>query len=197
MRDALNSNPVVQMAVIGVLLLVGGILVLTQVGGGSDEPATDTSSGSLGSESGAAAAPAGATAGAIVTGPVTVAAFEPGEGMPARVSDAYKSGKAIVLLIYRRGAYEDRLVHQAVERLSSDSRLALFITPARGISRYSRITQGAGVSRVPALVVVRPRKLSHGTPTAHVEYGFRSLKSITQAVRDALYRGHHLPYHPG
>ena len=44
------------------------------------------------------------------------------------------------------------------------SDLALFVTNAGHIARYSRITQGVNVDRVPALIVLRPRHLTHGTP---------------------------------
>jgi hypothetical protein len=53
------------------------------------------------------------------------------------------------------------------------------------------------VNRVPALVVVRPKKLTHGPPVASVSYGFRGPDSVRQAVRDALYKGPtNLPYYP-
>jgi hypothetical protein len=44
---------------------------------------------------------------------------------------------------------------------------------------------------------VRPRRLTEGTPTASVSYGFRGPDSVYQAVRDALYKGPtNLPYYP-
>ena len=56
---------------------------------------------------------------------------------------------------------------------------------------------GVDVNRVPALIVVRPRRLAHGAPTATVSYGFRGPDSVQQAVRDALYKGpRNLPYYP-
>jgi hypothetical protein len=54
-----------------------------------------------------------------------------------------------------------------------------------------------GVNRVPALVVVRPRRLSGSVPEAQVSYGFRNSQSVVQAVQDALYSGKDdLPYSP-
>ena len=53
------------------------------------------------------------------------------------------------------------------------------------------------MNRVPALIVLRPRHLTHGTPTASVSYGFRGPDSVDQAVSDALYKGpRNLPYYP-
>jgi hypothetical protein len=48
------------------------------------------------------------------------------------------------------------------------------------------------------LVVVRPKRLSGGTPQATVSYGFRNSLSVVQAVHDSLYSGKdNLPYNPG
>jgi hypothetical protein len=54
------------------------------------------------------------------------------------------------------------------------------------------------VNRVPALVVIRPKRLTGGgPPTAAVSYGFRGPDSVAQAVRDSLYKGPtNLPYYP-
>ena len=71
------------------------------------------------------------------------------------------------------------------------------MTNAGHIARYSRITQGVNVDRVPALIVLRPRHLTQGTPTATLSYGFRGPESVDQAIRDALYKGpSNLPYYP-
>ena len=52
------------------------------------------------------------------------------------------------------------------------------------------------MNRVPALVVLRPKRLDHGIATASVTYGFQSPESVAQAVIDAGYRGRTLGYHP-
>ncbi len=85
-----------------------------------------------------------------------------------------------------------------MQSLDGRSDLAVFTTRASGIVDYSRITQGAEVSRVPALIVIRPKKFTDGPlPTATVSYGFRSAASVNQAVEDALYKGRSdLPYYP-
>ena len=81
-------------------------------------------------------------------------------------------------------------------RLASLPEAATFVVPASRISRYAAITEGVGVSRVPALVVVRPKHLHQTIPTASVHYGFQTGASVVQAVIDAGYRGPTLDYHP-
>ena len=116
--------------------------------------------------------------------------------MPPEFAAAWDRGNAIVLLIIKPSARDDQLVLTSVARLSV-SGTSVFVVPANKIARYSRITQGVGVSRVPALVVVRPRRVS-SVPQAEVSYGFRNAGSVVQAVRDALYSGRDdLPYSPG
>jgi hypothetical protein len=68
--------------------------------------------------------------------------------------------------------------------------------PAHEIARYATISQGVEVNRTPALVVIRPKHLSKGVPSASVQYGFRSPASVEQAVIDAEYKGPTVEYHP-
>jgi hypothetical protein len=217
-RQALNSNPMVQIAVIGVLVVVVGLFFMMNMKGGSSSSSPAASSatagassatpgttspvtvGSGGSASAGTSAPsAGATGGlALPTSgaPVTPASLIPGPGLPRPVVKAYKSGDAIALLIVRHGGIDDRLVRGSVDQLSREG-VAVFVARAKDVARYSRITQGAGVDRAPALVVVRPRKESGAAPQAIVRYGFRSSASVVQAVHDALYSGpDDLPYYP-
>jgi hypothetical protein len=165
-----------------------GSSVATPAGGSAaTEAATPTGDASAAG----AAAPAGSG------GEVTPAALVPGPGLPADVKRAWNRGSPIALLIVRGGAVADRLVRQSVQALSG-SGVAVFVARAKDIARYSRITQGVGVNRVPALVVVRPKSVSGSVPEATVSYGFRSSQSVLQAVDDALYSGKDdLPYHPG
>jgi hypothetical protein len=207
MRDAINNNPRVQIAVLGVLVLLSGLFFLPTLMHKKSSGSADATAASA-----VPAAPAGVapSAGAAATAPptsgsapvpgassVSPSALIPGRGLPAPVVRAWRGGDAIVLLIVRPGATDDRLVRGSVDGLSGDSGLAVFVTPANRIARYSRITQGVGVSEVPALVVVRPRRLSGSVPQAQVAYGFRDSQSVVQQVHDALYSGKdNLPYSP-
>src|SRR5918994_2459989 len=204
MRKALNENPMVQMAVVGVLILVAGIFLLTRMGGDEKAPApTAAATATESAAAGTTAAPTGSTAPAEVVAPaggsVTLApapmppsspeALVPGPGLPAEVVNAWKGGDALALLIVRGGGIDDRLVRDSVHALSGDPEVSVFVARAKNIARYARITQGVGVNRVPALVIVRPRRLSGGIPQAVVSYGFRDRNSVVQAVEDALYTG--------
>jgi len=217
MRQAINSNPMVQVAVIGVLiLLVGVFFMMNMKKKGSASSSTPTSptaasatgTATPGSSSAGTASPTlvpGASAGAgsssasapSISGSVSPDALVPGPGLPRPVVAAWKGGDAVVLLIVRSGGIDDRLVRGSVESLSADPGVSVFVTRAKDVARYSRITQGVGLNRAPALVVVRPRKQSGTTPEAQVSYGFRNSQSVVQAVHDALYSGpDDLPYSP-
>jgi hypothetical protein len=209
MRKAINENPMVQIAVIGVLVVVVGFFFMTNMkkksstssSSPSPSPAAATPTPSAGTTAGASAVSSvpsvGVSAAPATPATVDPEALIPGPGLPAPVVRAWKSGDAIVLLIVRDAGIDDRLVRGSVESLSGDSGTAVFIAPAKQIARYSRITQGANVTRVPALVVVRPRAVSGAVPEATVSYGFRNSQSVVQAVHDAVYNGKDdLPYSP-
>jgi hypothetical protein len=217
MRKALNENPTVQIATIGVLVLVVGLFLMmtmkkkgpdssgsasTTPTGASSTPAGGTTSpvivpGAATPAGGAASAVGATTTPPVSGGTVTPAALIPGPGLPRDVVAAWKRDDAIALLIVRGDGVDDRMVKASVESLSSDSRVAVFVARAEHVARYSRITQGVGVDHVPALVVVRPRSETGSTPQAQVSYGFRNSDSVIQAVHDALYAGQdNLPYYP-
>jgi hypothetical protein len=223
MRQAINENPRVQIIVVGVLLVAVAFMLLTRVmGGSSGSEATAPPPGATGSAAAgvpAAGAPAGTpaptgvtptasttpapaapTAGAspttVPTGDVSPEALKPGPGLPAPVVAAWERGDAVVLLIVKNGGTDDQLVRASVETLSKPG-VTVFVETADKIARYSRITQGVGVNRVPALIVLRPKRVSGPVPQAVVSYGFRNSRSVVQAVNDALYEGpDDLPYSP-
>lgn len=220
MRDAINNNPVVQIALLGGLLMVGALTFMMR-GGGEEAVQTDpnAATAAVAPLGGGAATPVDGTGASIApvdpaspvdpqgasTAPppgapapgLTAESFEPGPGLPAPVVKAYRGGDAIALLLYRGGAVEDRLVRRSVTALKGKPGLSVFVARAKHVARYSQIANGVGVSQVPALVVVRPKKAGPA-PEALVSYGFRGPKSVLQAVNDALYRGpKNLPYHPG
>jgi hypothetical protein len=207
MRKTINENRSVQLALFGVLVLAAGLFFLMK------------GSGSGSSTSTAATAPAPTATGAVSTDPTTgmpvtdasatssavsgasasavPANLVPGPGLPKGLLPAYKNGAAIVLLVRRAGGIDDNLVHSSVDLLRAEPGVRVYVTKAKQIARYTWLTQGVDVTELPALVVLRPRNLTHGTPTASVSYGFRGPNSVLQAVRDQLYRGPtEQPYHP-
>ena len=218
MRRALNDNPIAQIAVLGALALIVGFLLLTRVSGrnsGAGEPATSTtdsgaaampaspidSAGATTPDAGSAAAPSTSSAGAPgpagSAGGASAGEFVAGPGLPASVVRAYKDDKTVVLLVLRHRGIDDQRLREDVVNLRGKNDVALFVTYAGRIARYSRITQGVNVDRVPALIVLRPRHLTDGMPEAILNYGFRGPQSVEQTVRDALYKGPtDLPYHP-
>jgi hypothetical protein len=215
MRDAINNNPKVQLGVLGALVLLVAVMVLPSMMGkkSSDSGATTntvsaqatTPQGSVDltvkttQPPGATSAAAGAT-GATGVAPATTVdpqALVPGPGLPRPVIDSWRDGKAVVLLLVRNNGIDDKLVSSSVRSLSGDSNLKVFVVHANKIARYSRITQGVGVSQVPALLIVRPKSVSGSTPEAQVAYGFRDSQTVVQYVHDALYSGKDdLPYSP-
>jgi hypothetical protein len=211
MRDAINNNPKVQLGVLVALVLALGVMFAPQFlkkkGGDSNTSTTSaqvtTPAGTVGVtvESTPSAGATGATGSPAAAPPAaaTVApqALIPGRGLPRPVIDAWKRGDTVVLLIVRPAGIDDRLVRDSVQSLSGDSGTSVFVAPANRIARYSRITQGVGVTEVPALVVVRPKRVSGSVPEAQVAYGFRDSQGVVQAVHDAVYAGRDdLPYSP-
>jgi hypothetical protein len=201
MREKLNSNPLAQVAVVGVLLLVVGVFVLSSMGGGGDSGKSTTTSATVTTPTGTASvtatvtpsstAPAG-TASLSTALPSTAAA----PPIPAPVAAAWSANETVVLLFVRNGGIDDRRVAATVDQLGSVPGVAVFVVPADRIARYAAIAQGVQINRVPALVVMRPKRLGKGIPTASVHYGFQSTQSVVQAVVDADYKGRTVTYHP-
>lgn len=195
MREKLNENPAAQVAVVALLLVAAAVFLLGKGGGGAEEE---------GEEGGA---PTPAAASAIATaeaGPSSQLPPLPAPGsgpgapppLPRPVVAAFDSGQTVALLFVRAGGIDDRLTKAAATRLDGMSGVASFVVPVDTIARYASIAQGVNLNRVPALVVIRPRGLSNGVPTASVRYGFQSPESVVQAIVDAGYKGPTLSYHP-
>jgi hypothetical protein len=200
MREKLNSNPLVQMAVIAVLLVGVGVFLLGSMGGGEEAGETGAPSSSEVAPSPTAegatpegAAPAGLSSALAMVNQATAGTARP---LPRPVIDAWRANKTVVLLFVHDGGIDDALVRAASDRLATLPAAATFVVPASEISRYAAVTEGVGLDRVPALVVIRPKKLDQAVPTASVSYGFQSGASVVQAVIDAGYRGPTLEYHP-
>jgi hypothetical protein len=199
-RKAINENPLVQVGLIAVLGLIVGFLLLTRVmNQGSSEappPATTAAPATAAPVESAPAEPAAAAPAAAPSGGSE--GFEAGPGLPSSIVDAYDAGKTVVVLVVRTKGIDDRALRLTSLALASRSESELFVVPAKHIARYSRIASGVDVNRVPALVVISPKKLSKGgLPNASVSYGFRGPASVVQAVKDAEYKGKtNLPYYP-
>jgi hypothetical protein len=208
-REKLNSNPIAQIALVLVLVAVVFVMLSKSSGGGSGAAATPTEATVAVAGTDATGTATASTAGEAVEGAVEgaveaagaeasapVAASIPAPPMPAPVASAYAAGKTVVLLIVHDGGIDDRLVAASTRRLEGFPKAAVFIVPAKQIARYGAITLGVDVQQVPALVVMRPRHLSGGTPQASVSYGFQTAQGIEQAMRDASYDGPEETYHP-
>lgn len=197
MREQLNNNPMVQMAVVAVLLILGGVFLMSMMGGGEEEGSEATAAVEGTAEPGTPVE--GSVESLEATAPsstgASLAAVPPIEP-PARVIEAWRSGATVVLLFVNDNGIDDRLVEDAAAGLSSLPNVIDFVVPAKDIARYSAVTGGVGVERVPALVVLTPKGVDQQVPTASVHYGYQSPESVTQAVIDAGYEGPTLDYHP-
>jgi hypothetical protein len=197
MREQLNSNPLVQVAVIGVLLVGAGFFVLSTMGGGSEKESESGLESTTTTTTVSVKAPGSAEEALATALSLVNQAASDAPPPPQPVLDAWEANKTLVLLFVHDGGIDDRLVTGTVKQLHSLPGVATFVVPAKKISRYAAISEGVGVDRVPALVVVRPKHLKHDVlPTASVSYGFQSPESVVQRVVDAGYKGDTVDYHP-
>lgn len=221
MRQRLNEDPKVQAIVVGIIGIIAAFFLFTTVMKKDPEPpsasnpavATDPAAPTTPSTPTAPATDPAVTAPAdpadaaanppepttlppAPVDPADASGLLPSKGLPKEVLVAYASNKAIALLVADPGGLADQRVRTFTEALRSRNDVAVFVVESPDISKYSRITSGVAVDRVPALVVIRPRKLTEGAPTATVSYGFRSPRSVDQAVDDALYQGKPVPSYP-
>ena len=221
-RQALNSNPIVQLAVLGVAGVLLAVVMFTTVLKGEEAPEgpqQPTAKDLLADPSAAGTAPAAGGATPVTPEPAAPepAAPEPatpapttppggssssdgllpGKGLPEDLLVAYARNQAIALLVVQKGGISDKTVKGYVKRLGARDDVEVFKVKAEDIGRYSRITQGVNVSQAPALVVIRPRAKSGDRPVATVSYGFRSARSVEVALEDALYSGGQRETFPG
>lgn len=212
MREKLNNDPKAQVIAVVLLVVVAAFFFVTKMGGGEEGEVATTEATVAVAGTEATGTAVGATPGEAVESAVEeaientsaeagpVPSLVPSEleapAPPAPVTAAYKADETVVLLVVRDSGVDDELVKRSVSALSSMGEVALFVVPVSQISRYASITLGVEVSRVPALVVMRPRSLSEGTPQGTVNYGFQTRQTIVQAVRDASYEGPVATYQP-
>jgi hypothetical protein len=185
MREKLNSNPLYQAGIVGILLLATGFFLLSTMGGAEEEESSSAESLAIVNAESTATEP-----------PAPGALADTAPPPPAPVLHAFARDQIVVLLFVREGGIDDRMVAADVDRLSGFEGVSTFVVDAGEIARYASIAQGVDVKRVPALVVVRPKRLDQGVPTASVQYGYQSPESVAQAVIDAGYKGPALNYHP-
>lgn len=217
MRKALNEDPKVQMIVLAVCAVAFAIILFTQVLGKSDSGAESEATPTTPAPVEGTATPAptdpAATGSATPTPPVTPVVPEtaapapsgggsvadgllPGKGLPEEVLVAFAKNQTIALLVIDPKNFADDQLKTYTEALRKRGDVEVFVVDVKNIAKYSRITAGVNVSRTPALVVVRPRKLTGSVPTATLSYGFRGTQSVNQAVDDALYKGKQIPSYP-
>jgi hypothetical protein len=208
-REKLNENPLAQVGLILILVVVAVVMFIGSSGGGEEEgetaptEATVAVAGTAETATATASTPGEAVEGAVesLEAGATAAVAEapssvPTPPPPKRLTAAYESGKTVVLLIVHRGSIDSALTARSSLLLAPLRDVSLFIVSAKEIARYAAITVGLDVNRVPALVVMKPKKLSGGTPQATVDYGVQTPQSVLQAVLDANYHGREVTYHP-
>lgn len=218
MRKALNEDPKVQMIVLAVCAVAFAVILFTQVlgkgdsGSGSEAtPATPTPVESAATPAPTdTAAPTGSATATAPVAPVTPEAATPAppdggsvadgllpsKGLPKEVLVAFAKNQTIALLVIDPKNFADDQLKSYTETLRKRGDVEVFVVDVKDIAKYSRVTAGVSVSRTPALVVIRPRKLTGSVPTATVSYGFRGAQSVNQAVDDALYKGKQIPSYP-
>jgi hypothetical protein len=211
MRQKLNENPVAQIALVGVLLVLVAFFFLTKMGGGEEEsetaaaPAIEAPAGEFPAEEVPPVASA-STAGDAVSVPgtapeiaaATTSTSAPSDrALPPKVERAYADNKTIALLIVRDGGIDDHLLREATDVLEDRRKVAFFSAKAKNVARFAQITGPLGVNQAPALIVIRPKHLNGKRPApASVTYGFQTKNDVRQMVRDAVYRGRTLTYSP-
>jgi hypothetical protein len=206
-REKLNENPLVQVGLVLVLVVVAVVMFVGSSGGGEEEePSTGEVAASVNGVTATGATPGEAVEGAVESleeGVVAEAAVTaapasvPAPPPPRKLTAAYDAGKTVVLLIVDKGSIDSAFTTRSSLLLAAYPDVSLFVVSAGEIARYAAITIGLDVNRVPALVVMKPKRLSGGTPQASVDYGVQTPQTVVQAVLDANYHGREVTYHPG
>jgi hypothetical protein len=186
-REKLNESRAAQIGLVAVLVLVVAVLFLGKSGGSGGEPEAEATVE-------AGSAPALASQAGMGELPVSVPTDRP---LPHRFTAAYESGETVALLVVHDGGIDDAYAELALKEAAAVERAVVIVVPARQISRYASVTVGLDINQVPALIVMRPKPLSHGVPQAAVSYGYQTPESVFVALRDASYVGpEQRAYHP-
>jgi hypothetical protein len=202
MREKLNESKAAQIGLVAVLVVVAAIFFLKSTGGGesesAEEPAETTVTVESGGESVSISAPTSTLEGAQAGMGELPTSLPTAKAPPHAFRLAYASGAPVALLIVHNGGIDDAYTKLALRQVQRVEHVAAFVVPAKKIADYASVTVGLNVNQVPALIVLRPKDLSHGTPQAAVLYGYQTPESVYRAVRDAVYTGPEKDtYHPG
>jgi hypothetical protein len=190
-REKLNESRAAQIGLVAVLVIAVAVIFLKPGGGGGGETEAEAPV-----VTGETAIPTAATTGGTGMGelPTAVPAVP---GPPRPFVKAYDAGETVALLVVHDGGIDDAYTAAALKKVASIEDVATFVVPAKQISRYASVTIGLDVNQLPALIVLRPKQLSHGVPQATVSYGYQTPESIYVSVLDATYNGPEVTYHPG
>jgi hypothetical protein len=188
-RDKLNESKAAQVGLVAVLAVLAAVLLLGGKSGGS----------SSGGEAELTVEPSETLAVAAPTGMGELPGSLPdAQPLPRRFSAAYDGGETVALLVVHDGGIDDAYTALALKEVATIERVAVIVVPAEQISRYAAVTVGLDINQLPALIVMRPKPLSHGVPQASVSYGYQTPQSIYQTIVDATYEGPEGgAYHPG
>lgn len=213
MRDKLNESKAAQVGLVAVLVVVAAFFFLKSKGGGESEGGEAAPKATLTLEAGGESVSISATApspGAPTGMGELPTSLPDAKPLPSEFTTAYESGDVVALLFVHDGGIDDaytKLALKAVAKATNVVRskgwnhvapISVIVVPAKKISDYASVTVGLNVNQVPALIVMRPKGLSHGVPQASVLYGAQSPESIVTAFVDASYDGPESgSYHPG
>jgi hypothetical protein len=191
-REKLNESKAAQIGLVAVLAVIVGVLFLGGKGGGSSSSGGEAELTVEPSETLAVASTTSTGMGEL---PASVPQTKP---LPRRFTDAYDADKTVALLVVHNGGIDDKYTTLALAEVAAFEDVTPIVVPSRQISRYASVTVGLDVNQVPALIVMRPKSLSHGVPQASVAYGVQTPEAIGQMIRDAAYTGPEGgAYHPG
>ncbi|MBS1863826.1 MAG: hypothetical protein JSS68_19185 [Actinobacteria bacterium] len=189
MREKLNESKAAQVGLVAVLAVVAAVMFLGKGGGSSSGEEAEVPV-----EGGETAVVSTSTAG-MGELPASLPDAKP---LPQRFTAAYDADETVALLVVHDGGIDDRYTTLALKAVARVERVAVIVVPAKQISRYASVTVGLDISQLPALIVMRPKSLSHGVPQATVAYGYQSPQSVYQTIVDASYVGPEgRAYHPG
>jgi hypothetical protein len=199
-RDKLNESKAAQIGLVAVLVVVAAVFFLKSKGGeseGGEAEAETTVTIESGGETLSISAPTPTATAPTGMGELPTS-LPAAKAPPHAFQLAYDSNEPVALLVVHDGGIDDSYTRLALKQVAKIDRVATFVVPAKKIADYASVTVGLDINQVPALIVLRPKGLSHGAPQASVSYGYQTPQSVYQQIRDATYAGPESgTYHPG